>query len=423
MSVRRLDPVQPESFAFTPENLRLGEETIANYPPGKQASAVLPILWRAQEQNDGWLSRAAMEYVAQHAGYGLYPRLRGRHLLHDVPTVAGRQQGPYPGVRHDALHAARRRGSEDGLPRKISPDPHHLSADGDFSWEEVGVPRRLRECADGADLQGHLRGFDAGELRKADRRHCRGERPSTGPQNGRQLSAPEGGATTLLDTSLYDKPRIFERSKRRHRRSRSAPSTPASRRRADARRQGSHLHQPLRPPRLGPEGARKRGCWVDTKTFIDKGRDWMINEVKASGLRGRGGAGFPTGLKWSFMPKEVGERPHYLVVNADESEPGTCKDREIMRHDPHLLVEGCLIAGAAMACHVGYIYIRGEFIREREHPRRPRSTRPTKPASSARTTSMAGISTSTSITAPAPISAAKRRRCSKASKARRASRA
>src|SRR5215204_2622082 len=93
----------------------------------------------------------------------------------------------------------------------------------------------------------------------------------------------------------------------------------------------------------GLEGAKKRGCWLDTKSFIDKGRDWLVNEIKASGLRGRGGAGFPTGLKWSFMPKVVGERPHYLIVNADESEPGTCKDREIMRHDPHLLVEARLI--------------------------------------------------------------------------------
>jgi NADH-quinone oxidoreductase subunit F len=114
------------------------------------------------------------------------------------------------------------------------------------------------------------------------------------------------------------------------------------------------------------KAARQRGCWIDTKAFIDRGRDWMVNEIKASGLRGRGGAGFPTGLKWSFMPKQVGERPHYLVVNADESEPGTCKDRDILRHDPHLLVEGCLLAGAAMAAHVGYIYVRGEFVRERE---------------------------------------------------------
>jgi NADH-quinone oxidoreductase subunit F len=117
----------------------------------------------------------------------------------------------------------------------------------------------------------------------------------------------------------------------------------------------------------GLEGARARGAWDGTKAILEKGRDAIVNEVKNSGLRGRGGAGFPTGLKWSFMPKQVGERPHYLVVNADESEPGTCKDREIMRHDPHLFVEGCLIASFAMAAHTCYVYVRGEFIREREH--------------------------------------------------------
>jgi NADH-quinone oxidoreductase subunit F len=116
----------------------------------------------------------------------------------------------------------------------------------------------------------------------------------------------------------------------------------------------------------GLKGARARGAWDGTKAILEKGRDWIIQEVKASGLRGRGGAGFPTGLKWSFMPKQSDGRPHYLVVNADESEPGTCKDREIMRHDPHLLVEGCLIAGFAMGAHTCFIYIRGEFVRERE---------------------------------------------------------
>jgi len=116
----------------------------------------------------------------------------------------------------------------------------------------------------------------------------------------------------------------------------------------------------------GLKGARSRGAWDGTKAILAKGRDAIINEVKASGLRGRGGAGFPTGLKWSFMPKQSDGRPSYLVINADESEPGTCKDREIMRHDPHLLVEGCLIAGFAMGANVGYIYVRGEFIRERE---------------------------------------------------------
>jgi NADH-quinone oxidoreductase subunit F len=118
---------------------------------------------------------------------------------------------------------------------------------------------------------------------------------------------------------------------------------------------------------VGLNGARARGGWDQTKSFVEKGRDWIIGEIKASGLRGRGGAGFPTGLKWSFMPKESKDgRPSYLVVNADESEPGTCKDREIMRHDPHLLIEGCLIAGCAMGAIAAYIYVRGEFIRERE---------------------------------------------------------
>ncbi len=116
----------------------------------------------------------------------------------------------------------------------------------------------------------------------------------------------------------------------------------------------------------GLEGARRRGAWDGTKAILEKGRDAIVDEVKKSGQRGRGGAGFPTGLKWSFMPKQSEGRPHYLVINADESEPGTCKDREVMRHDPHLLVEGCLIAGFAMGANTGYIYVRGEFIRERE---------------------------------------------------------
>jgi len=116
----------------------------------------------------------------------------------------------------------------------------------------------------------------------------------------------------------------------------------------------------------GLAGARDRGAWDGTKAILQRGRDSIVNEVKASGLRGRGGAGFPTGLKWSFMPKQSDGRPSYLVVNADESEPGTCKDREIMRHDPHLLVEGCLIGGFAMGAHIGYIYVRGEFMREAE---------------------------------------------------------
>lgn len=116
---------------------------------------------------------------------------------------------------------------------------------------------------------------------------------------------------------------------------------------------------------FGIKGAEKRGDWYKTKEILLKGSDWIINEMKASGLRGRGGAGFPTGLKWSFMNKPGHDpRPRYLVVNADEGEPGTCKDREIMRHDPHKLVEGCLVAGKSMNATAAYIYIRGEFYNE-----------------------------------------------------------
>ena len=109
------------------------------------------------------------------------------------------------------------------------------------------------------------------------------------------------------------------------------------------------------------KGAQKRGIWDNTKELLALGPDEIVERIKASGLRGRGGAGFPTGLKWSFMPKQSDGRPSYLVVNADESEPGSCKDREIMRNDPHMLLEGCLVAGFAMRCQKAYIYIRGEY--------------------------------------------------------------
>lgn len=111
------------------------------------------------------------------------------------------------------------------------------------------------------------------------------------------------------------------------------------------------------------KGALARGDWDKTKDLIANGRSWIIDQVKASGLRGRGGAGFSTGMKWSFMPKDH-PKPSYLVVNADESEPGTCKDRDILRHEPHKLLEGCVLASVAIGAHACYIYIRGEFVNE-----------------------------------------------------------
>jgi len=115
------------------------------------------------------------------------------------------------------------------------------------------------------------------------------------------------------------------------------------------------------------KAAMARGDWDNTKAILALGRDEIIERMKASGLRGRGGAGFSTGMKWSFMPKQSDGRPSYLVVNADEGEPGTCKDRDMMRHDPHKLIEGCLIGGFAIGAVAAYIYIRGEFAREGDH--------------------------------------------------------
>ncbi len=112
------------------------------------------------------------------------------------------------------------------------------------------------------------------------------------------------------------------------------------------------------------DAARSRGDWGSTGQLLERGREAIIEDVKASGLRGRGGAGFPTGLKWAFMPKVPDDMPHYLCVNADEGEPGTCKDRDILRNEPHKLLEGTLIAGFAIGANTAYIYVRGEFARE-----------------------------------------------------------
>ena len=105
----------------------------------------------------------------------------------------------------------------------------------------------------------------------------------------------------------------------------------------------------------------ERGGYKALEKALALEPDAVTEEVKASGLRGRGGAGFPTGVKWSFMPKEP-TRPHYLLCNADESEPGTFKDRELMRWDPHQLIEGCLIGAYAIRAQHVYIYCRGEFF-------------------------------------------------------------
>ena len=245
-------------------------------------------------------------------------------------------------------------------------EQQHVTADGTLSWIEVEC---LGACVNAPVAQinyDYYEDLAPATFTKLLDELARRQEVKPGPQIDRQLSAPVGGLTTLTDPDLYA-----------HAQRQAAGTHRAERRRCqEARRSGQRprgrraeaaggrfireqafvmledrdrifanlygLHD------WGLEGARARGAWDGTKAILEKGRDWIVNEVKASGLRGRGGAGFPTGLKWSFMPKQSDGRPHYLVVNADESEPGTCKDREIMRHDPHLLVEGCLMAGFAM---------------------------------------------------------------------------
>ena len=198
MSVRRLDPVQPEGFAFTPENLAWAHETIARYPPGKQASAVIPVLWRAQEQNAGWVSRAAMEYVGKllDMAYIRVYEVATFYTMFQLSPVGTKAHVQVCGTTPCML-----RGAGDLIEvckRRISPEPHRLSPDGAFSWEEVEC---LGACVNAPmvqvwkDTYEDLTPETFGKVLDA---FARGEHPKPGPQNGRRFSAPEGGPTTLV---------------------------------------------------------------------------------------------------------------------------------------------------------------------------------------------------------------------------------
>src|SRR6185295_455358 len=203
MSVRRLDPVQPESFAFSAENMAWAKKTIGNYPSGKQASAVIALLWRAQEQNGGWLTKPAMEYVGRMLDIAFI-------RVYEVATFYTMFQlspvGKKAHIQVCGTTPCMLRGAEDlkkVCQRKIHPEPHHLSADGNFSWEEAEC---LGACVNapmvqiGADTYEDLTGERLTQI-LAD---LAAGRPVTpGPQIDRQFSAPLGGATTLTDVSLY----------------------------------------------------------------------------------------------------------------------------------------------------------------------------------------------------------------------------
>ncbi|WP_119268984.1 NADH-quinone oxidoreductase subunit NuoE [Taklimakanibacter deserti] len=211
MSVRRLDPVQPESFAFTPANLIWAKEAIRKYPEGKQASAVIPLLWRAQEQNEGWVSRPAMEYVADMLGMSFIRvyEVATFYTMFQLSPVGRKAHVQVCGTTPCML-----RGSEELMKvcrHRISPEQHHLSADGDFSWEEVEC---LGACVNAPMVQiwsDTYEDLTPETFEKVLDFYANGKRPKPGPQNGRQFSAPEGELTSLTDKALYGKERTFTR--------------------------------------------------------------------------------------------------------------------------------------------------------------------------------------------------------------------
>ena len=168
--------------------------------------------------------------------------------------------------------------------------------------------------------------------------------------------------------------RLLRESRSRQSRRASRAACRTARSRAPVAVTSGALHErlpaevPVISKRFGMRNSRKIDTYLQTEGYqaLEKALkqmtpDQIIDEVKKSNLRGRGGAGFPAGMKWSFVPKETGGKPKYILANGDESEPGTCKDRPLMEMDPHQLIEGMVIAGKAVDAHRGFIYIRGEY--------------------------------------------------------------
>ena len=199
MAVRRLSPDQPASFEFTPENAVWARETIAKYPPGKQASAVIPLLWRAQEQHGGWLPEPALRLVADMLGmaYIRVYEIATFYTMFQLAPVGRKAHVWVCGTTPCML-----RGAEalvEVCRRRIHHDPHHVSADGDFSWEEVEC---LGCCANAPMVQVGKDTYEDLTPELFERvldGFAKGDPPKPGSQTGRQASCPEGGPTTLLD--------------------------------------------------------------------------------------------------------------------------------------------------------------------------------------------------------------------------------
>ena len=210
MSVRRLDPVQPLSFSFAPDNLSWAKRTIAKFPPGKQASAVIQLLWRAQEQ-EGWVSKPVIEYVAKmlEMSFIRVYEVATFYTMFQLSPVGRRAHIQVCGTTPCML-----RGSEDLMAvckRKIHTEPHHLNADGSLSWEEVEC---LGSCVNAPMIQVFSDTYEdltPDSLEKIIDDFQAGRPVKPGPQNGRQFSMALGGASTLTDKSLFNKQRSFKR--------------------------------------------------------------------------------------------------------------------------------------------------------------------------------------------------------------------
>jgi NADH-quinone oxidoreductase subunit E len=204
MGVRRLHPDQPHGFSFTPENLAWAKETIAKYPAGKEASAIIPLLWRAQEQLGGWLSEPALRHVADmlDVAYIRAYEVATFYTMFQLSPVGAKAHVQVCGTTPCMLRGAE--GLIEVCKRRISEHPHELSEDGQFSWEEVEC---LGACANAPMVQiwkDTYEDLTPETFEKILGAFARGATPKTGSQIGRKTSSPEGGATTLVDPTLYD---------------------------------------------------------------------------------------------------------------------------------------------------------------------------------------------------------------------------
>ena len=245
MSVRRLHAIQPDSFAFNAENLAWAKQTIAKYPAGKQASAVIPLLWRAQEQNDNWVSKPVIEYVADMLDMS-YIR-----VLEVATFYTMFQLQPVGKVAHIQVCGTTPcmlRGAEElkkVCQNRIHHEPHHLSEDGKFSWEEVEC---LGACVNAPMVQIFKDTYEdltPAILREADRRSGRRPQGEGGPADRPPHGSARGGPTTLIEPSLYEGNRTFTRVE--------APPPPPPRTCCGARRRAS----PCPPERRHPRPQRR----------------------------------------------------------------------------------------------------------------------------------------------------------------------